>query len=62
MKERNYVCEFYVRAHECTKDKDAEVFGICQHCSKYKKKAGSAPIRPDNRIKKMKKIMKREEF
>lgn len=61
-RERNYICEFYVRAHECTKGRDAEVHGVCQTCPKYRKKAGAKPIRVDNRRTKLEKINRKEQW
>lgn len=34
-KDRETPCKFYVCAGECTKGREAEHNGYCQHCNKY---------------------------
>lgn len=60
MKTREIVCQFYECKGKCSKGKNADFYGVCQHCSKYRKKEGAKPNRVDNRKKKMEKINKRE--
>jgi len=36
MKFREIICLYYICKHECTKGKDADYRGICQHCNLYK--------------------------
>lgn len=61
MKDRTIICEHYICHGECTKGKDADFSSTCQHCGLYRKKAGAAPARTDNRRKKMAKILKKED-
>lgn len=60
MKDRNIICEFYIRHGECKKGKNADIIKTCQHCSFYSKKIGAKPHRTDNRRQKMEKINKKE--
>lgn len=59
MRERG-ICKFYIAHHECTKGKEAEVLGICQHCKKWQKLG--RPVRQDNRRRKLDKINKKERY
>lgn len=60
MREREIACEFYQAEHQCTKGKDAEFHGMCQHCGLYRKLPGGKPARTDNRKRKLAKIDKKE--
>ena len=35
MKDRVYVCQYYICHGSCKKGKDAVVDGLCQHCQLY---------------------------
>jgi len=61
-RDRERICEFYIKKGECTKGRNAEFRGICQTCAKYRAKAGSAPARTDRRRSKMEKIQKKERW
>lgn len=60
MKTREIQCKFYICHGKCTKNKEADFYGICQHCGRYEKKEGVKPNRIDNRKKKMDKIKNKE--
>ena len=36
---REIPCMYYICKHECTKGKDADYRGLCQHCDVYKPRA-----------------------
>lgn len=59
-KDRETPCKFYVCAGECTKGREAEHNGYCQHCNKY---VPRARVRHLNRKKeKLQKIKEKETF
>lgn len=60
MRDRTIICEFYICHGQCEKGLDADFATVCQHCGKYRKKAGAVPSRVDNRRRKMDKILKKE--
>lgn len=60
MKTREIQCKFYICHGQCSKNKEASFYGICQKCQLYEKKDGVKPNRSDNRKKKMDKICKKE--
>ena len=62
MKDRNIICEHYIRHGECTKGKDADLYKVCQHCALYSKKVGAKPHRTDNRRRKLDKIQRKERW
>lgn len=57
---REIVCEYYVCEGNCLKGREGTFNKQCQICNKYRKKAGAAPRRTDNRKRKIEKINKRE--
>ena len=61
-KTRELPCIYYVCAHTCDLDKDAEFYGLCQTCPSYKARKGSAPARVDKRKQKLEKIQKRDRY
>lgn len=60
MKTREIQCRFYICHGQCSKNKDADFYGICQKCQLYEKKVGAKPNRTDHRRKKLEKIIKKE--
>lgn len=59
-KDRETPCKFYVCAGECTKGREAEHNGYCQHCSKY---VPRARVRHLNKKKeKLQKIREKEVY
>lgn len=62
MKDRVIPCEFYICKGKCSKDRDAEFWGICQTCPKYQPKKGAAPARVDTRRKKKAKAERKERW
>lgn len=59
-KDRNILCEHYIRAHTCTKGRDAMVNGTCRNCIFYVKSKGSKPFRTNNKRKKIERVERRE--
>lgn len=43
-KDRIAPCQYYIAKHKCSKDRDAEQFGYCQHCDKYYPRKGSSKL------------------
>ena len=62
MKDRNIICEHYIRHGECSKGKEADLYKVCQHCALYSKKIGAKPHRTDNRRRKLDKIQRKERW
>lgn len=60
-KTREIVCIHYISKGNCDLGKDAEFYGICQHCQKYKPKQGMKPARVDTRKKKLDDAKKKDE-
>lgn len=59
-KDRETPCKFYVCAGECTKGREAEHTGYCQHCNKY---VPRARVRHLNRKKqKLQQIREKEVY
>lgn len=59
-KDRETPCKFYVCAGECTKGRQAEHNGYCQHCNKY---VPRARVRHLNKKKaKLQKIREKEVY
>lgn len=58
-KERG-LCKYYIAHHQCTKGKEAETLGLCQHCPKWAK--AGRPVRKDLRKQKREKQIKKERW
>lgn len=59
-KDRETPCKYYICAGECTKGREAEHNGYCQHCNKY---VPRARVRHLNKKKeKLQKIREKEIF
>ena len=58
---REILCIHYQCAHKCDLGKDANHYGLCQHCGLYKPKKGRKPARTDHRRQELDKAMKRDQ-
>lgn len=61
MKTREVACEFYECEGSCSKGRAGFFRKTCQTCSKYVKKAGGQPARPNLRRKKLEDIRRKED-
>ena len=62
MRDRNILCEHYVRAGVCDLGKECHIYKEMQKCSKYKKDKNKKPFRTNNKRQKLEKIRKREDY
>lgn len=60
MKDRNILCEYYVRAGICDLGKICYIDKEMVHCSKYKKDKNRKPFRVNKRKEKLNKIKRRD--
>lgn len=59
-KTREIVCIHYINKGNCDLGKEAEFYGLCQRCQKYKPKKGAQPARTDTRRKKLERSRKKD--
>ena len=60
MKDRNFLCKYYIRAGECSKGKGCNIWKGMQKCGLYSPDLNSKSLRPNNIKNKKEKILKKE--
>lgn len=61
-KDRIRPCKFYKAEHDCTKGKDAEFWGVCQHCPNYVKELAAAPARQNKKRYKIQELREKDMY
>lgn len=58
MKDRILLCEYYECKGKCSKGKDADIKGYCQHCGEYYPQKGRVAIKNIKRQKQQRAMMR----